>query len=168
MKLTIKWGELKTLSSGKRLFDGTFIDETGKEFNASVWEVDNKNVPFPGFTELRPSVSFEGNPWTSPTTGKTSIYPPKTGNKTGGNGVKVAQERKAQMIEAAQDRKNESIAFFNATNSAIQLVSLYQAKAEYPLTDAGIEGAIIRWRTFFLNEWKKYESGDYQDKHQAF
>jgi len=86
----------------------------------------------------------------------------------GGSGANIAkaQERKAEFIEKAQDRKNEAIAFFNATNNAIALIAQLSG---FPLkNDSELQADIRSWRTFFLNEWIKYESGDYTDKHQAF
>ena len=72
---------------------------------------------------------------------------------TKGKGIEEAQERKAGFIRVAQDRKERSIAFFNATNSAI---AMYQAlkSTEDP------HEFILRERAWFLSEFERYNSGD--------
>lgn len=54
------------------------------------------------------------------------------------------------IIKNAQYRKNLSIAFFNATNSAIELV-----KTDY-IKDTDLKKFITDWRDWFLEEHKKY------------
>lgn len=54
------------------------------------------------------------------------------------------------VIKNAQYRKNLSIAFFNATNSAIELV-----KTDY-IKDTDLKKFIVDWRDWFLEEHKKY------------
>ena len=78
------------------------------------------------------------------------IAPPKFLSNKGGN-IKEAQERKAQYIEKAQDRKEESIAFFNATNAAIAMVN--GAHTDKLLSQEDLELLLIQWRKFFLNQW---------------
>ncbi len=55
-----------------------------------------------------------------------------------------------EIIKNAQYRKNLSIAFFNATNAAIELV-----KTDYIAGD-NLKTFIIDWRNWFLEEHKVY------------
>lgn len=81
-------------------------------------------------------------------------------------GMKAAQERKEQMIKDAQERKNESVAYFNSVNSAIGLVTKF---ADFETFDnSTIHRLIQEERDWFLSEWKKYEAGDYTEKHDPF
>lgn len=89
---------------------------------------------------------------------------PKVGG-FGGIGVKAAQERKADMIEKAQDRKSESIAYFNSTNCAIELVGKLDTQS---MTHQDIEEEIIYWRDWFLAEYRKYEASDITNKKNPF
>jgi len=62
-------------------------------------------------------------------------------------------ENEERIIKDAQYRKGLSIAFFNATNSAISLVVTEKEtwKDEKAMLDT-----VIRYRDFFLEEHKKY------------
>lgn len=74
---------------------------------------------------------------------------------TGGatRGIPAAQERKAEYIEKAQDKKEESIAFFNATNSAIAILT----KIKPPVTDdSEFKQELVMWRDWFYQEWQKH------------
>lgn len=55
-----------------------------------------------------------------------------------------------EILKNAQYRKNLSIAFFNATNSAIEL-----AKTDYA-KDTDLKKFIVEWRDWFLEEHKNY------------
>jgi len=94
-----------------------------------------------------------------------TLYPPKPAYtpKAGGfgGGVKAAQERKEVMIEKAQERKSDSIAFFNSTNSAIALIKDMKLGVE------DTKAEIVFWREWFLSEYRKYESSDVTDKRNA-
>lgn len=81
-------------------------------------------------------------------------------------GVAAAQERKSEYIKEAQERKEESIAYFNATNSAIQLLTSNPRFQE--MTPEDKKDNIIWWREFFLSEWRKYDAKPEQDKHIPF
>jgi len=59
-----------------------------------------------------------------------------------------------RIIKDAQFRKGLSIAFFNATNSAITLVS---TDKEY-YTESELKEKIVMWRDFFLKEHENYYS----------
>lgn len=85
----------------------------------------------------------------------------------GGSKVEKLMDKKADNIKVAQERKNDAIAFFNATNSAIALVTTDPAYKN--VSDVvNIQESIKIWRNWFLEEWQKYDSQDYTDKHQAF
>ncbi len=57
-----------------------------------------------------------------------------------------------QLIKDAQYRKGLSIAFFNATNNATQIVELEGVGTE------SLKDRIIFWRDWLLEEHKKYYS----------
>jgi len=63
-------------------------------------------------------------------------------------------QAKAKSIKDAQDRKDLSIAYFNSTNSAINMVAnivdLRTAKTE------DVKDTLVFWRDWFLNEHKEY------------
>lgn len=58
-----------------------------------------------------------------------------------------------KLIRDAQYRKGLSIAFFNATNSAISLVSSGKVKL---LEGEDVQPVLVFWRDWFLEEHKKY------------
>jgi hypothetical protein len=60
-----------------------------------------------------------------------------------------------QLIRDAQFRKGLSIAFFNATNNATQIMEL---KDTSNLTEEQIQKQIQFWRDWLLEEHKKYYS----------
>jgi hypothetical protein len=55
-----------------------------------------------------------------------------------------------EAIKSAQFRKNLSIAFFNSTNSAIEMVKLLPKKKTIS------KKTFEKWRDYFLEEHKKY------------
>lgn len=63
-----------------------------------------------------------------------------------------------KLIKDAQYRKSLNIAFFNATNSAISLVStiLSKTKIEEISNDEMVEKMISEWRNWFLEEYNNY------------
>ncbi len=67
--------------------------------------------------------------------------------------IAKAQDRKEEMIKGAQERKDASIAFFNSTNSAIQVT----AQKTYS-NDFERQQDLIVWRNWFLSEWSNYEA----------
>lgn len=64
-----------------------------------------------------------------------------------------ANNQRSEQIKEAQDRKEQSIAFFNATNSAITLVSAKGMNDD----DAQIKDDIRHWRDWFLTEHDNYK-----------
>ncbi len=155
--LTIVWGEIKKTSTGKRLFEGSFKGEDGKEFNASIWEMDRDNKQFPGFNDLRPGATFVGNPWNSPTNGKCSIYPPKAVASTGGasrgnsgaNAMKV-QDRIEKSVEKTLDTKEVGIKLSSAMSNAILLA---RAEVGELGSNEQYKNKILDWRRWILDNW---------------
>ncbi len=72
--------------------------------------------------------------------------------------IAVAQERKAEYIAEAQENKNKSIAFFNATNNAIEITKARLDVGNIDINDYQIQQEIVSWRNFFLDEWKTFSS----------
>lgn len=127
--------------------------------NVSINRNDKKTgtVAFPRFDEFAPGAQIEGNLWTSPE-GKAYLFAPKPKAPAGAPrlannmaGVKAAQERKGEMIEKAQDRKNDAITLSSAMRDAtLVLTSHYEGGGVVPPDELK---AIWRgWRDFFLNE----------------
>lgn len=154
---TIDWLEKKEWQ-GKKLIDATLQGEG----TVTIWELDKDGKQFPGFSDLAPGGKVQGNIWANPTNGKKTLYPPKPQTSggygaasRGGGGVKAAQERKAEMIEKAQDRKEDSIAYFNAINSSIALLpNIYELQGAPPST---IRAYLTDWRDWFLKEHQNYK-----------
>ena len=59
-----------------------------------------------------------------------------------------------KLLKDAQFRKGLSIAFFNATNAAIEIVTKNPAYAIMEVPDK--EKLIVLWRDWFINEHKNY------------
>lgn len=57
-----------------------------------------------------------------------------------------------KLMRDAQYRKSRSIAFFNATNSAISLLGISSELGIKP-NDEAIQDFIMKWRTWFLAEY---------------
>jgi len=77
-----------------------------------------------------------------------------------GGGIAQAQARKEEMIYKAQDRKEESIAYFNAINASIALV-----KGVWPMeTEEDLETYrknIVYWRDWFYDQWSNFKPEDH-------
>lgn len=147
MKYKVNNLEAKQSAKGTTYYIADFTDEAGNTVNASTFD------SITNASEVEGEITKNGQ-YTNFKLG---------GAKKGGVGIKAAQERKAEMIEKAQDRKNEAIAFFNATNNAIALINTLGLKDKQDIKDA-----ITYWREWFLDEWIRYEAQDYTNKHQPF
>ncbi len=106
--------ERKKLPSGAELINGVFVDVEGKETEATIWKTDSKGGVFPNFDTLAIGQEFEGNPWTNPTSGKTSIYPPKEKTAKGG-GANMAK---------MMDKKNDLYLFILLYLQSVSIVLL--------------------------------------------
>ena len=125
MKLTIDWLEKKS--------DDWIIVHTTNENgvvteNVSINRKNQKGEVFPGFDDIAPGSTIEGEPWTS-STGKHYIFAPKPQTNKKPNmdriiekkqqGIAESQARKEQSIAQAQDRT----AWMWAKNNAAMLVA---------------------------------------------
>jgi hypothetical protein len=151
----------------KTVYEAGATAADGQEYmKVSLWQSDWSNVEIKDGVTIRAEMKVtEKNGYKN-----VNLYPERTKTIRGSGSapsIKAAQERKAEFIEKAQDRKNESIAFFNATNSAIAIVEKVTKDLPFP-TDKDFQQAIVRWRDWFLTEWQKYEAKDLTDKHTAF
>ncbi len=86
----------------------------------------------------------------------------------GGSKVEKLMDKKADNIKVAQERKNDAIAFFNATNSAIAIFGQSKDLNSKFWDEDSMQEFLVKWRTWFLEEWTKYDSQDYTDKHNPF
>jgi hypothetical protein len=78
-----------------------------------------------------------------------------------GQQIEKAQENKARYIAEAQDRKEESIAFFNATNCALKLLEVHGMNEHAErLTPEQIQSYIKKWRGWFFAEWMGRDTHD--------
>lgn len=151
---TIDWLEIKEIAGGKKLAEATLAGVG----TVTIWKLDKDGKEFPGFDELAPGGKVSGTLWTNPTNNKMTLYPPKPqGAPTRGGGMNVAkaQETKREHIKEAQDRKEESIAFFNAVNSSIAIVAaIYDLKGT---PEATVKASLTSWRDYFLKEHQNYK-----------
>lgn len=147
MSYTIEWMEKKTWE-GKNLINAT-LEGQGE---VTIWELDKDGKTFPGFADLQPGGTVDGTVWVNPKNGKKTLYPPKEFVPRG-----VSQAIRKADIKEAQDRKEESIAFFNATNAAIAIVKETTDLKVLPISKSSIQSQIREWRDWFLTEHKHYK-----------
>lgn len=138
----------------------TTISPDGYETpNVSVNRKNKNGEVFPNFDGVVEGATIDATVWKSPA-GKWYMFAPKTASNgsnfanKGPSSIKAAQERKAEMIEKAQDRKSESIAYFNAVNSAITLRAADRTLLFNSVQDE--REYLTVWRNWFLSEWEKY------------
>lgn len=151
----------------KTVYEAGATAADGQEYmKISLWKNDWEKYDIKDGVTIRAELKItEKNGYKNVT-----LYPERTSTlRDSGRmpSLKAAQERKAVMIEEAQARKSESIAFFNATNSAIALIEKIMKDVPFT-TDKDYQQAIVRWRAWFLTEWQKYEAGELTDKHNPF
>lgn len=162
MKYIIDKAELKGTSKGT-ILKVDLVDENGVlDEGVTIWN------NFPNFASLKTGSEVNGSVVVKKNGQYTnkSLYEDKTSTigTPRGTGIKAAQERKAVMIEKAQDRKNESIAYFNSLNVAIQFVAAFSKNLEM----GEAFDSVVHFRDLFLQEWQKYERSDTTDKHNPF
>lgn len=158
--------ERKTTANGKNKIDADLQDFDGfVEDKVTIWD------DFPNFANLK-----MGNEVTGQVVAKVngqytnkSLYGERTegwggGKKAPSVNISKLMDKKAENIAEAQERKNDSIAYFNAINSAIALA---EQMVTTPHSDQMKEFIKI-WRDWFLSEWNKYNSGDVTDKRTPF
>lgn len=155
MKYTINWLEKKTTSTGKNKIDATLQDENGTlTEKVTIWD------SYPNFAELAPgrevtgSIEVKQNGQYTNKTLKPEVTHGYKGMQGGQKSVNISKlmDKKAENIEEAQNRKNDSIAYFNSVNSAINAIGEYDTARD--LQD--YKQAIVELRDWFLSEWHKY------------
>lgn len=167
MKYTIQRSIKKTTQTGKPFIKATLKDEVGQEIeNVSIWS------DFPNFEVLTPGIQTAGVIETNPQ-GFRNLRPATMGRVVEEE-TKVAArpavyEHRVDAIRRAQEKKYEAISYFNATNSAISLVS--NAKSKLMNTNnvsrSSMKQEIMYWRDWFMDEWKHYEASGYKAQHKS-
>lgn len=163
-KYVIDWLEQKKTSTGKDVKNATLKDEQGVIIErVSIWG------DFPGWNDLRPGHTVMGQ-IKSNAKGYKSLSPGMTSGFGGGRstGAVSAAKITSESVKEAQERKNDSIAYFNSLNSAIAIVVQGYTDAQIMNMAGEVKSSLISWRDWFLEEWKKYESSDPKDKRQPF
>lgn len=166
MQYTIDWMEKKQVA-GKNIYRATLKDISGRiEEDITIWQ------DFPGFADLSPGARIEGDV-VSKQNGKyvnKSLYPPRNA-KPGAStfsprpsGAVSAAKITSESVKQSQMKKESSIAYFNAINSAIALMEARKLTDD----DEVLKDFIIYWRDWFLSEWRKYDALPHEDKHEAF
>lgn len=79
-------------------------------------------------------------------------------------------DRKAEHIEEAQKRKDTSIGFFNATNSAIQVVEKLMTEKMLPpfATESEMLKKVFSIRDKFMAEFKEFQASSLEEKTVPF
>ena len=174
-KYTIEFFEQVTTNTGKVKANCLLKDEQGQDHDGvTLW------ADFPNFANLAAGHTVEGNLTAKDYNGKTyfTLYPikpnpmgsrPVAGGQWAGvkkaEQIAAAQEKKAEYISQAQDKKELSIAYFNATNRAIEM---FKTQKEGIVYDADAEVSIAKWRTWFLQEWAKWDAKPENEKRIPF
>ncbi len=137
---------------------GNIISADLQDFNGTITDKVSIFPTFPNFTSLKVGSEVMGQITVKVNgqyTNKTLNEEKTSGYASGGArsvNMNKLMDKKAENIEKAQERKNDSIAFFNATNSAIEMVKQFHGDT------SDIQSDIKHWRDWFLSEWHKYES----------
>ncbi len=150
---TVDWVEKKSIAGGKELIEAT-LQGVG---TVTIWKLDKDNKEFPGFDAIMPGGKVSGNIWKNPTNGKMTLYPPKPAAAPGGfrRPAGPTREERKEDIKEAQERKEDSIAYFNAVNSAISIVShIYELKGT---PEATVKAALSSWIEHFLKLHQDYK-----------
>lgn len=92
----------------KELIDCNVTDLSGVSSQVSIWKDQRDGNLFPNFDILANGSVVEGELYTNPGTGKSTIYPPRKKpaprTATRDSGIKEAQERKAEGIDRSIGR----------------------------------------------------------------
>lgn len=158
MKYKIIWSEKKTTSTGKEKIDATLDDGQRTIDKVTIWG------DFPNFAGLMTGHEVDGDLVTKQNGQYTNhtLYPVKvatTSNFGGSRGVSKLMDKKAENIKEAQERKAESIAFFNSTNSAIALVNAMRDNDVHIPSESELKVTIRAWRDWFLKEYEDWNKG---------
>ncbi len=113
---------------------------------------------FPGYATLQVGSEIEANltPAKDPKY-KPSLSPVSTQTTYGGanRGYRGGSGMKSEEIKQAQERKSESISYFNSVNSAISLVSKFDMES---MGEAELRVKLVAWRDWFLEEYEKWNN----------
>jgi hypothetical protein len=114
-------------------------------------------IQFQTFDAFVDGYQMEGNLWRSPSTGKQYLYPirepkPATGAYTrSGGAITKAQEKKAEDIETAQNRKKDAIALAGAFRDATLISLASYRDIPFP-TDEEFKAEWIKWVRWILSK----------------
>lgn len=155
IKYKVQTLEKKSTSKGA-IIEATLIDFNGIEVSKVAIFSD-----FPNFSSITFGTEVIGDIKVKQNGQYENKYlvPERTNGWGGGKrapsvNMGKIMEQKAENIKEAQERKNDSISFFNATNSAIAIV-VKEASLDFP---EDVQKKIVFWRDWFLSEWHKYEA----------
>ncbi len=157
MKITSKFHEVKTTSTGAKLIEGDFILEDGQEVKATIWREDKNKIVFPNFDTLAPGHEFQAEPWKHPTKGTYTLYPPKLNSGASGGvkgaGISKLMDKKDASIEKFQDKKESSIEKMACQRDSILLVTTFYK--DQMLSDTEISEKIEYWRKYLSQQLDK-------------
>lgn len=162
MKYTIQWVKEKPIPKlNTSVLECTGTDPNNNVVEFNIWMKDKTGQEFPNFKEIQAGSVVEGNMWQNPKDGKYSLYALKDSTKAKFTRPTVTPTR-SQEIEKAQERKSESIAYFNSVNSAIAIVSEMMkempSQRDIPLELEAWRKGVIEWRDWFLSEYDKWNN----------
>ncbi|MBX4198117.1 hypothetical protein KW782_02160 [Candidatus Parcubacteria bacterium] len=163
MKYTIQRSVKKITQTGKPFIKATLKDEIGQEMdNVSIWS------DFPNFESLQPGVETTGVIETS-SQGFRNLKPATMQRMVQAEQQPLRNpgyDHRMEMIRRSQEKKYEAIAFFNATNSAISLVSNMKAKLmNGTVNRSTMKQEITFWRDWFIDEWKRNQGSGGKAQH---
>lgn len=148
----------------------TLIAEDGHPTNeVSINRKSKSGEVTQNFDNLMAGSAVEGELWRSPA-GKWYLFPSKPqggANKSFGGNVSRLMDKKAENIKEAQERKSDSIAYFNSLNSAISFVTSFRSEI-YVMSQADFFDRVCEYRDLFLEEYYKYQEKDVTDKTTPF
>lgn len=143
----INWLERKTSKAGKPYTTLTLVKEDGSQVDATIFS------SFLNYANLKAGDTVEGDLKGSDYNGKVSyVLEVPNVQPRGSQGFARGNNTRSADIEKAQQRKSDSIAYFNAVNSSIALVS----KFTDGLNNSSLKEALREWRDWFLSEYEKY------------
>lgn len=155
MQYKIEWMEKKQIS-GKDIIEASLSGEgvTPAE-KVTIWKTDTKGEEFPGFDDLSPGHTVEGNLWSKPGSNFKTLYPAKEKRAKGNSNfrteqIEKAQGRKAEFIEKAQDNKDWSIMVSSTMRDAVLLTI---AEVGSNASTSLYENKVRQWRTFLVDNW---------------
>jgi hypothetical protein len=168
MKYIVTHINRRNTRAGKPFASASLMDENGQVLEkVSVWS------DFPGFDKLTMGavvlgkVEVNGNGYKNLkiSNGNDGVVAESDTENTfayDANNLQVVksknpEEYRSELIRVAQSRKNDSIAYFNATNAAISLISSLQPKLITNFNRSTLKHEIDYWREWFLHEWKKHD-----------